>query len=157
MDKHVIRLLEGRFDLGEMDDPSLVEWSKIPASVLESKEHLQLALDMARQTMTLLQNKNNVLPLKKSEKIAILGPNADNKTMMWGNYNGTPTTTVTVLDGIRAINKKAYYEQGCDLTDTKIVTDVFNQLSFEGKKGMKGTFWNNVKMEGGRTFYELQL
>lgn len=148
VDKHVIRLLEGRFDLGEMDDPSLVEWSKIPASVLESKEHLQLALDMARQTMTLLQNKNNVLPLKKGEKIAILGPNADNKTMMWGNYNGTPTTTVTVLDGIRAINKKAYYEQGCDLTDTKIVTDVFNQLSFEGKKGMKGTFWNNVKMEG---------
>ena len=148
VDKHVIRLLEGRFDLGEMDDPSLVEWSKIPASVLESKEHLQLALDMARQTMTLLQNKNDILPLKKGEKIAVIGPNADDKTMMWGNYNGTPTTTVTVLDGIKAINKNIVYMKGCDLTDNKIVTDLFDQMSFEGKKGFKGTFWNNTKFEG---------
>lgn len=148
VDKHVIRLLEGRFDLGEMDDPSLVEWSKIPSSVLESKEHLKLALDMARQTMVLLKNDNNILPLKKGEKIAVIGPNADNKTMMWGNYNGTPTTTVTILDGIRANNKNVKYIQGCDLTDDKIVTDVFAQCSFEGKKGFKGTFWNNTKFEG---------
>ncbi len=148
VDKHVIRLLEGRFDLGEMDDPSLVEWSKIPSSVLESKEHLKLALDMARQTMTLLQNKDNILPLSKTDKIAVIGPNANNKTMMWGNYNGTPTTTITILDGIRAVNKGAKYIEGCDLTDDKIVTDLFDQLSFEGKKGFKGTFWNNTKREG---------
>ena len=144
VDKHVIRLLEGRFDLGEMDDPSVVEWSKIPASVLESKEHLQIALDMARQCIVLLQNRNNALPLAKSEKIAVIGPNANDKVMMWGNYNGTPTTTSTVLDGIRLYNKNAKYMQGCDLTDNKIVTDVFDQLSFEGKKGFKGTFWNNA-------------
>lgn len=147
VDKHVIRLLEGRFDLGEMDDPKLVEWSKIPTSVLESKEHLRLALDMARQTMTLLQNKGS-LPLGKNEKIAVIGPNADNKSMMWGNYNGTPTTTVTILDGIRAINKNVVYMKGCDLTDEKVVTDLFDQLSFDGKKGIKGTFWNNTKQEG---------
>lgn len=147
VDKHVIRLLEGRFDLGEMDDPKLVEWSKIPTSVLESKEHLQLALDMARQTMTLLQNRGS-LPLGKNEKIAVIGPNADNKSMMWGNYNGTPTTTVTILDGIRAINKNVVYMKGCDLTDEKVVTDLFDQLSFDGKKGIKGTFWNNTKQEG---------
>ena len=148
VDKHVIRLLEGRFDLGEMDDPSLVEWSKIPSSVLESKEHLQIALDIARQSIVLLQNKNNVLPLAKGEKVAVIGPNANDKVMMWGNYNGTPTTTSTVLDGVRLYNKKAKYMQGCDLTDNKIVTDVFDQLSFEGKKGFKGTFWNNAKREG---------
>lgn len=148
VDKHVIRLLEGRFDLGEMDDPNLCEWSKIPASVLESKEHLNLALNMARQSMTLLQNRNNILPLNKNEKIAVIGPNADNKPMMWGNYNGTPTTTITVLDGIRAINRNVKYLQGCDLTGDRIVTDVFDQLSFEGKKGFKGTFWNNTKREG---------
>ena len=147
VNKHVIRLLEGRFDLGEMDSPELVEWSKIPASVLESKEHQQLALDMARQTMTLLKNGGS-LPLVKGEKIAVLGPNADNKTMMWGNYNGTPTTTVTVLDGIRAINKNIVYLQGCDLTDNRIVTNIFDQLSFEGKNGIKGTFWNNTTQEG---------
>lgn len=148
VDKHVVRLLEGRFDLGEMDDPKLVEWSKIPSSVLESKEHLNIALNMARQSMVLLQNKNNILPLSPADKIAVIGPNADNKTMMWGNYNGTPTTTVTILDGIKKNNKNVKYIQGCDLTDDKIVTDLFSQCSFEGKKGMKGTFWNNTKYEG---------
>lgn len=159
VDKHVIRLLEGRFDLGEMDAPEEVEWSSIPASVLESKEHLQLALDMARQTIVLLKNDPlpsspkggvgaRVLPLKKNDKIAVIGPNADDKVVLWGNYNGTPTTTTTVLDGIRLYNKKAKYLQGCDLTDNRIVTDVFDQLSFEGKKGFKGTFWNNTKREG---------
>ena len=147
VDKHVIRLLEGRFDFGEMDEPSLVEWSNIPESVLESKEHVALSLDMARQTMTLLKN-DNVLPLGKGDKIAVIGPNADNRPMMWGNYNGTPTRTVTILDGIRAVNKNVKYLPGCDLTDNRIVTDVFDQLSFEGKKGIKGTFWNNTRREG---------
>ena len=55
VDKHVIRLLAGRFDLGEMDDPSLVEWSKIPYSVMSSKEHAAIALDMARQSIVLLK------------------------------------------------------------------------------------------------------
>ncbi len=148
IDKHIVRLLEGRFDLGEMDDPELVEWSTIPSSVLESKEHKQLALDMARQTIVLLQNKGDILPLKKGEKVAVVGPNADNKPMMWGNYNGTPTTTSTILDGVRMYSKKSKYLQGCDLTDNKIVTDVFDQLSFDGKRGFKGTFWNNSKREG---------
>lgn len=148
VDKHVIRLLEGRFDLGEMDDPSLVYWSDIPTSVLESREHRRLALEMARQTITLLQNRNGILPLKKSEKIAVIGPNADNKPMMWGNYNGTPTTTITILDGIRRENRKTVYHQGCDLTDSRIVTPLFSECSFDGRKGFKGTFWNNTRREG---------
>mgnify|MGYP000937495668 FL=1 len=95
VDKHVLRLLEGRFDLGEMDDPALVPWSKIPYSVMDSKAHRQLSLDMARQSIVLLQNKQNMLPLKKNnERIAVIGPNADNVPMMWGNYNGTPNRTV---------------------------------------------------------------
>ena len=100
VDKHVIRLLEGRFDLGEMDDPSLVEWSKIPYSAMSTKASAQVALEMARQAIVLLQNKNNILPLQKGkEKIAVIGPNADNEPMMWGNYNGTPNQTVTILKG----------------------------------------------------------
>ena len=95
VDKHVLRLLEGRFDLGEMDDPKLVEWSKIPASVMDSKAHRQLALDMARQSLVLLQNKGGVLPLKAGgEPIAVIGPNADDGPMMWGNYNGTPNLSL---------------------------------------------------------------
>ena len=149
VDKHVIRLLEGRFDLGEMDDPSLVEWSKIPYSAMSTKASANLSLDMARQTMVLLQNKDNILPLNKKEKIAVIGPNADNMPMMWGNYNGTPNHTITILDGIKAKTKKLFYAAGCDLTYDKVMECLMaSQCSFEGKKGMKGTFWNNRRMEG---------
>ncbi len=166
VDKHVIRLLEGRFDLGEMDDPSLVEWAKIPYSKMSCKEHAQTSLDMARQTIVLLQNKNGVLPLQKGkEKIAVIGPNADNAPMMWGNYNGMPNHTVTILDGIceklklnsdkirvpyqKMANPKLFYAVGCDLTYDKVFDCLMaSQCSFEGKKGVKGTFWNNREMEG---------
>ena len=150
IDKHVIRLLEGRFDLGEMDDPSLVEWSKIPYSAMDSKEHRQIALDMARQTIVLLQNKGNILPLQKNkEKIAVIGPNADDAPMMWGNYNGMPNHTVTILDGIKAKQKKLVYQKGCDLTYDQVMDcQLATRCIADGKKGLKGTFWNNTTMEG---------
>jgi beta-glucosidase len=151
VDKHVIRLLEGRFDLGEMDDPSLVEWSKIPYSAMSTKASAQIALDMARQCIVLLQNKGNILPLKKNaEKIAVIGPNADNTPMMWGNYNGTPNHTVTILDGIKAKQKKLVYIPGCDLTYEKVMEGhiASDCVAPDGKKGLKGTFWNNTEMAG---------
>ena len=150
VDKHVIRLLEGRFDLGEMDDPSLVEWSKIPYSAMSTKESANISLEMARQSIVLLQNNGNILPLQKNkEKIAVIGPNADNTPMMWGNYNGQPNHTITILDGIKAKTKKLFYTQGCDLTYDKVLESLLaSQCCFEGKKGMKGTFWNNRRMEG---------
>jgi beta-glucosidase len=150
VDKHVMRLLEGRFDLGEMDDPSLVEWSKIPYSAMDSKEHRQIALDMARQSIVLLQNKGNVLPLKKNgEKIAVIGPNADDEPLMWGNYNGTPNRTVTILDGIKGKQKSLLYLPGCDRTYDKVMDCLMNTYcSIDGKKGLKGSFWNNTEMSG---------
>ncbi|MBS5895451.1 MAG: glycoside hydrolase family 3 C-terminal domain-containing protein [Prevotella buccae] len=149
VDKHVLRLLEGRFDLGEMDDPKLVEWSKIPASVMDSKAHRQLALDMARQSLVLLQNKGGVLPLKAGgEPIAVIGPNADDGPMMWGNYNGTPNRTVTILNGIKVRHKRVTYLKGCDLTDTKTVNSLLPQCAIDGRKGLRGTFWNNTGMQG---------
>ena len=151
VDKHVIRLLEGRFDLGEMDDNKIVSWSKIPVSVLCSKAHRQLSLDMALQTMTLLQNNNGVLPLdKKVKKIAFIGPNVDNEPMMWGNYNGTPRQTITILDGIKSRLKKnqVITFKGCDLVNDQTLDSYYDQCSMDGKMGFKGTFWNNRKMEG---------
>jgi len=149
VDKHVVRLLEGRFDLGEMDDPALVEWSKIPYSVMDSKKHRQLALDMARQSVVLLQNKGGILPLKaKGERIAVIGPNADDAPLMWGNYNGVPNHTVTILDGIHAIHKKVNYMKGCDLTDDKVLECLLPSCKSGGKQGLRGTFWNNTEMSG---------
>ena len=151
VDKHVIRLLEGRFDLGEMDDPALVEWSKIPYSAMSTKASAQIALDMARQTIVLLQNKGNILPLKRNtEKIAVIGPNAQNEPMMWGNYNGTPNHTVTILDGIKAKQKKLVYLPGCDLTYNQVMESHLPTecVAPDGKKGLKGTFWTNTEMDG---------
>ena len=150
IDKHVVRLLEGRFDLGEMDDASLVEWSRIPYSVMSSKAHAALALDMARQSLVLLQNKGGILPLsKRGEKIAVIGPNADSAPMMWGNYNGVPNRTVTILDGIRAKHRNVLYLPACDLTNDKVMDCLLaSQCAADGRKGLKGTFWNNVDMAG---------
>jgi beta-glucosidase len=150
VDKHVLRLLEGRFDLGEMDDPSLVSWSSLPMSVVNGKEHKALTLKMARETMTLLQNKDGILPLNKRAKVAVVGPNADDQVMLWGNYNGTPNHTVTILDGIRTkVGKsRVTYQHGCDLVNDKMLISLYDQCSYEGRKGVKGTFWNNTTREG---------
>jgi beta-glucosidase len=146
-----MRLLEGRFDLGEMDNDSLVSWSKIPMSVVNSAVHQKLALDMALQSMTLLQNRDNILPLSKSiKRVAVVGPNADNKEMMWGNYNGTPVTTITILDGIRSTlpAKKVFYTNGCDMVDTMVTENAFAQCTIDGKTGLKATYWNNRLFDG---------
>ena len=151
INKHVIRLMENRFEVGEMDNDSLVSWTKIPMSVVNSPEHKKLALDMARESMTLLQNKNNILPLSNSiNKIAVIGPNADNARMMWGNYNGRPIQTITILDGIKTklLAKRIFYDKGCDLVEDKIIDSYINDCLFDGKPGIKATYWNNRDLTG---------
>jgi beta-glucosidase len=151
IDAHLKRVLVGRFDLGEMDDDALVPWAKIPMSVINNEEHRKLALDMAHESMTLLLNKNNLLPLTKSnKKIAVIGPNANDKPMLWGNYNGTPVRTITILDGItsRLPTGKVLYDKGCDLVEDKVTESYFQKCSVEGKKGFKATYWNNKDLKG---------
>jgi len=151
IDKHLLRVLAGRFELGEMDDDALVPWSKIPLSVINSDDHKTLAIDMAHESMTLLQNKNNILPLSKSvQEIAVVGPNADDAPLMWGNYNGTPYHTVTILDGIRSklAAKKILYDKGCDLAENAVTVTAIGECSFDGKPGIKATYWNNRESKG---------
>ncbi|HOT14692.1 MAG TPA: glycoside hydrolase family 3 C-terminal domain-containing protein [Bacteroidales bacterium] len=151
VDKSLMCVLVGRFELGDFDDDKLVPWAQIPASVLNCEKHKKLAYEMAQQSMTLLQNKKNILPLSKtSGRIAVIGPNANDKVMLWGNYNGTPIETVTILDGIKTklSDKKVFYDKGCDLVEDKVTDSYFGQLSFEGKKGFKVTYWNNPEMKG---------
>ena len=147
----LLRVLIGRFELGEMDSDSLVPWTKIPISIVNNEEHRKFALDMALESMTLLQNKNNILPLKKSiEKIAVIGPNADDKPMLWGNYNGTPVRTITILEGItlKLSADKVFYDKGCDLVENKVTESYFSECSIDGKKGFKATYWNSNDLTG---------
>ncbi len=151
INKHLMRVIEGRISLGEMDSDSLVPWTRIPASVINSGEHQKLALRMAQETMTLLQNKNNILPLSKSgKKVAIIGPNADDKPLMWGSYNGTPVNTITILDGIKSKipADKIVYDKACDIVEDKVIESEIANCSIDDKAGIKATYWNNQDYEG---------
>lgn len=151
IDKHLLRVLTGRMDLGEFDDDSLVPWTKIPASVINNPQHRELAAIMARESMTLLQNKNNILPLNRTvRRLAIIGPNADNEMMLWGNYNGRPLRTISILNGIRSkVNAQAVvYDKACDLVENKVTLSYFAKTSIDGVAGFKATYWNNRNMKG---------
>ena len=152
IDISVKRLLMARFRLGEMDKNEDVSWSKIPYSVVASEAHDKIALDIARKSMTLLLNKNNTLPLKRGGlTVAVMGPNANDSVMQWGNYNGTPARTVTILDGIRAAlgaTDKLIYEQGCGLVENTLMQSAFNQCVSGGKRGFTAKYWNNLERSG---------
>ncbi len=110
LDEHVKRLLAVRFALGEMDFES--PWDSIPESVLLSKEHKAQSLDIARKSMVLLKN-DGILPLAKDAKVALIGPNAADSVMMWGNYEGTPVRTVTLYDAMKERVPDLKYVKGC--------------------------------------------
>ena len=77
----VKRLLKARFELGEMN--STHPWSNIPFSVIDCPKHKELALKMAHESLVLLQNNNNILPLNRQMKVAVIGPNANDSVMQW--------------------------------------------------------------------------
>lgn len=141
----VTRLMKARFELGEMDEN--VPWNQIPYSVVDSKEHKALALKMAKESIVLLQNKNNILPLNRQLKVALVGPNANDSVMQWGNYNGFPSQTSTLLKSLQAQLPAAQliYEPGCDHTSAVSLQSLFQQCSADGKVGFKATYWNKTR------------
>ena len=146
LDKSLRRLLIARFELGDFDPDDLNPWTKIPESVIASKEHKQLALDMARKSIVLLKN-NGVLPLGGRD-IVVMGPNANDSVMMWGNYSGYPTKTITALEGIRQI-VPAKYVLGCGLTRNEQIESLFSNIRDpKGHQGLQITYWNNTDQQG---------
>lgn len=116
------RLFTIRFRLGMFDPASKVTYARIPISDLESLPHKEHALKMARESIVLLRNANNILPLKKNIKhIAVLGPNADNAKTQLGNYNGDPSVVTTVLQGIKNKLKNAdvFYSRATDFVSSE--------------------------------------
>lgn len=154
IDISVKRLFMIRFRLGMFDPVEMVKYAQTPASVLESTVHQQHALKMARQSMVLLRNEKNVLPLNKNlKKIVVLGPNADNSISILGNYNGTPSKLTTVLQGIKekaGPNTEIVYEKAVNFTnDTLLVyQNLKNQYAYEGKQGFKAEYFNNKNLSG---------
>jgi beta-glucosidase len=101
IDVALTRLYTARIKLGMFDPPQMVPYTNIDEKLLDSAQHRALARKLADESMVLLKN-DGVLPLKNSDiKIAVIGPLADQKRVLLGNYSGMPTHTVSVLDGLR--------------------------------------------------------
>lgn len=146
----VVRLLEARFDVGDFDDDEQNIYRQIPMSVVASRNHKELALQMARESMVLLQNRNSVLPLASGDaSIVVMGPNANDSVMQWANYSGYPTETTTILEGIREKVPGIKYIQGCGYTRNEINESRFAQIvAPDGRQGLRASYWNNMNFEG---------
>ncbi|MDR0698652.1 MAG: glycoside hydrolase family 3 C-terminal domain-containing protein [Tannerella sp.] len=155
LDISLRRLFKGRFGLGLLDPDDRVPYASIPYAVVESPEHIAQSLEMARKSMVLLKNgtsaNGNILPLSKNiKKIAVIGPNAADSTMLWANYNGFPTHTVTLLEGIctKMPDAEIIYELGCNHTDNIMFNDLGNHITSGGQTGLTAEFFNNAEFDG---------
>lgn len=150
----VRRLFMARFKLGMFDPPELVKYASIPFEVNDSPQHRQLSLRAAQESIVLLKNENNLLPLKKDlKRIAVIGPTANSYLMLLGNYHGTPSRYVTPLRGIQ--NKagrttEVVYAHGCDLIEEdKIIHNLSSEnLSAGGKPGLQAEYFRSTNLEG---------
>jgi len=127
IDVTVKRLFRARFKLGMFDPPEIVPYTQIPFEKNDAPEHADLALTVAQESMILLKNDNNLLPIEnKLKQIAVIGPNADNLDVLLGNYNGTPSHPVTALAGIKNCigeSTNVKYAPGCGLVGNDMIMD----------------------------------
>ena len=151
LDGHLRRTLYGRFELGMFDPADMIPWKDLGPEVISSESNHQTAIQAARESMVLLENKGGLLPLAKNlKKIAVVGPNADDAALLNGNYGGTPTAehTFTLLQGIKAAvpGTEVYYNQACPLTEGYETISYLKDFN-EGK-GIYVEFYNNNDLEG---------
>jgi beta-glucosidase len=154
IDVAVKRLFTARFKLGLFDPADRVKYAQIPLSDNDSPEHRKLALKAAHESMVLLKNEDNFLPLKKDIKtIAVIGANADVSEVLYGNYNGISSAPVTPLQGIKNRAPKSaeiLFDAGSDVvedspTPTYVPEDA---LSNGNKKGLKAEYFDNMELKG---------
>jgi beta-glucosidase len=158
IDLAVTRLFTARFRLGMFDPPEQVPFAQIPYEIIDSPQHRALALQAARESIVLLQNKDDLLPLPKDiSSIAVVGPNADHLSVLMGNYNGTPAEAATPLEGIRkklSASTKLYYAQGCCLVDGAPPIEVVPSAYLRpaeadaGATGLTAAYHANADREG---------
>ena len=148
LDNHLRKTLMGRFELGMFDPADMLPWAKLGADVISSEKNDAMAVQAARESMVLLENKGAILPLSKSIKtLAVLGPNADDVNMLNGNYGGTPTAAHqhSLLSGIKAAvpGAKIIYNKACELNDE--YTTIHHLQDFNDGKGVKVEFFNTER------------
>ena len=123
IDTAVCRVLRMKFEMGLFEHPYVDP--KIAAKTVRRKEHIELARKIAQSSITLLKNENSILPLSKTiNKVAVIGPNADNRYNMLGDYTAPQedSNVKTVLDGIltKLSPSRVEYVRGCAIRDTTV-------------------------------------
>ncbi|MCJ7739479.1 MAG: glycoside hydrolase family 3 C-terminal domain-containing protein [Anaerolineae bacterium] len=154
----VKRLFLARFKLGMFDPPDKVPYAQIPYEVNDSAAHRALALKAAQESIVLLKNAGQTLPLSKDLKsIAVIGPTADDPYVLVGNYNGTPSKAVTPLEGIRrkvSDSTIVYSARGCDIAPGSPTLSVVPAQYLRpdsadaGQTGLTGTYYDNPNWTG---------
>ena len=150
----VERLFTARFRLGMFDSASMNPYARIPMSEDDSPAHRALALKMARESMVLLKNDNDFLPLKQNvHTIAVIGPNAASLAAIEGNYNAIPSHPVLPLDGMRKefSNAKILYAQGSPYVrelPVPVPETVFHPSAESSASGLKAEYFASSKMTG---------
>jgi beta-glucosidase len=154
LDVSLRRLFLTRLKLGMFDPASQVPFANTQTSALEAAAHKAHALKMAQQSIVLLKNANNMLPLNKSiKKIAVIGPNADNKIAVLGNYNGTPSETISILDGLKrklGSGAEIVYEKALTFTNDTLFhyDDVNAMYTYNGKPGVLAEYYSGEDLAG---------
>ena len=151
IDVSLRRILRSRFELGMFDPAEMDPWKDLGADDISSPAHTQLAHKAADEAMVLLKNSNSILPLSKdTKKIAVVGPNADNVSMLYGNYNGTPTieNRISILKAIqdKVPGTEIIYDRGCELADPFLTVNHIADIN--GGEGLYAEFFNNTAREG---------
>jgi beta-glucosidase len=155
INESVKQLMIARLRLGMFEPKGMVPYDTLSIeNALDNSQHKQLALTAARQSIVLLKN-NGILPLNRKllKKIAVVGPNANQAKIMFGNYNGTPSYSITPYQGItNNLLKKTtllYHPLNGLVNAAPEYSPVPSEaLSFNDKKGLKVEVFNNINLEG---------
>jgi beta-glucosidase len=123
--KAVTRLVMTRMKLGLFDNQENIPFNAINYDQVDSSENKAFNQEVSKKTIVLLKNKENILPLNKEKikTIGVIGPNANNRRALVGNYEGTASEFVTVLEGIKGYlgdSTRVYYSEGCHLFEDRV-------------------------------------
>lgn len=163
VDRALARVPGVGFRLCAFDPPEMNPYSKISANVIRSPEHLKLSLQTALESMTLLSNRNNFLPLNKEtlKSVAVIGPAGD-AAFETGNYYGTPARKVSPLRGLKGAlgpNVQVEYEEGAGLVEIADSAMIARAVELARKSDVAILFLGtNLKVEAeGRDRRDLSL